>query len=87
LQIVQQFVGPDGQIQQIPIQLSANQLQMLRMQLQSTPTATSAQVSAPPTPIQIIQTAPTIQQATSPPTSVMTTTTSQNGTQIIQTSS
>ena len=30
IQIVQQVVGPDGQIQQIPIQLTSQQLQMIR---------------------------------------------------------
>jgi nuclear transcription factor Y gamma len=75
LQIVQQVVGPDGQIQQIPIQLSANQLQMLRMQLQANQGQVQGQAPL------IIQTAP-VQQGN--PT-VMTTT-SQNGTQIIQSS-
>jgi len=74
LQIVQQVVGPDGQIQQIPIQLSAQQLQMLRMQLQANQ-ATPQTAQAP----LIIQTSP-VQQATT--ATVMTT--NQNGTQIIQ---
>ena len=30
IQIVQQVVGADGQIQQIPIQLTSQQLQMIR---------------------------------------------------------
>merc|ERR1711973_1081781 len=33
IQIVQQIVGPNGEIQQIPLQLSPQQLQMIRMQL------------------------------------------------------
>jgi len=33
IQIVQQVVGPDGQIQQIPIQLTSQQLQMIRSQM------------------------------------------------------
>lgn len=78
LQIVQQVVGPDGQIQQIPIQLSANQLQMLRMQLQGGQGTPQTQ-----TPI-IIQTGPVQQQAASPQTATVMTT--QNGTQIIQSS-
>jgi len=75
LQIVQQVVGPDGQIQQIPIQLSANQLQMLRMQLQANQGQVQGQAPL------IIQTAP-VQQGNA---TVMTAT-SQNGTQIIQSS-
>jgi len=35
IQIVQQIMTPSGEIQQIPIQLTAQQLQMIRMQLQS----------------------------------------------------
>ncbi|XP_018321406.1 nuclear transcription factor Y subunit gamma isoform X2 [Agrilus planipennis] len=35
IQIVQQIVTPSGEIQQIPIQLSPQQLQMIRMQLQN----------------------------------------------------
>jgi nuclear transcription factor Y gamma len=76
LQIVQQVVGPDGQIQQIPIQLSANQLQMLRMQLQANQ-ANPQQTQGP----LIIQTSPVQQGQT---TAVMTT--NANGTQIIQSS-
>ncbi|KAK7075952.1 hypothetical protein SK128_018553 [Halocaridina rubra] len=33
IQIIQQIVGPDGQIQQIPIQLTPQQLQMIRLQM------------------------------------------------------
>ncbi|XP_058801606.1 nuclear transcription factor Y subunit gamma-like isoform X3 [Phymastichus coffea] len=35
IQIVQQIVTPSGEIQQIPIQLTPQQLQMIRMQVQS----------------------------------------------------
>ncbi|ODN03912.1 Nuclear transcription factor Y subunit gamma [Orchesella cincta] len=73
IQLVQQVVGPNGEIQQIPIQLSASQLQMLRMQLQGNQIATSQPQASPI----ILQTSPVQQGAT-----VMTT--AQNGTQIIQ---
>uniref|UniRef100_A0A2P2I252 Nuclear transcription factor Y subunit gamma n=2 Tax=Hirondellea gigas TaxID=1518452 RepID=A0A2P2I252_9CRUS len=33
VQIIQQIVGPDGQVQQIPIQLTAQHLQMIRLQM------------------------------------------------------
>ena len=33
IQIVQQIVGPNGEIQQIPIQLTSQQLQMIRAQM------------------------------------------------------
>jgi len=33
IQIVQQLVGPNGEIQQIPIQLTSQQLQMIRTQM------------------------------------------------------
>ena len=33
IQIVQQIVGPNGEIQQIPIQLMSQQLQMIRTQM------------------------------------------------------
>ena len=33
IQIVQQIVGPNGEIQQIPIQLNQQQLQMIRAQM------------------------------------------------------
>ena len=33
IQIVQQIVGPNGEIQQIPIQLTSQQLQMIRTQM------------------------------------------------------
>lgn len=38
IQIVQQIVTPSGEIQQIPIQLSPQQLQMIRMQIQNNAT-------------------------------------------------
>ncbi|KAK9685465.1 Core histone H2A/H2B/H3/H4 [Popillia japonica] len=38
IQIVQQIVTPNGEIQQIPIQLSPQQLQMIRMQIQNNAT-------------------------------------------------
>lgn len=34
IQIVQQFIGSNGEIQQIPIQINQNQLQFIRMQMQ-----------------------------------------------------
>jgi len=74
LQIVQQVVGLDGQIQNIPIQLSASQLQMLRMQLTNQQVATTQG-----TPL-IIQT------ASVPQTSSGVMTTAQSGAQIIQNS-
>ncbi|CAL8097423.1 unnamed protein product [Orchesella dallaii] len=73
IQLVQQVIGPNGEIQQIPIQLSASQLQMLRMQLQGNQVATPQPQAGPI----ILQTSPVQQGAT-----VMTT--AQNGTQIIQ---
>ena len=33
IQIVQQIVGPNGEIQQIPIQLTSQQIQMIRTQM------------------------------------------------------
>merc|ERR1712141_557735 len=36
IQIVQQIVGPNGEIQQIPIQLTSQQLQMIRTQMTGT---------------------------------------------------
>jgi nuclear transcription factor Y gamma len=69
IQLLQQVVCPNGEVQNIPIQLSASQLQMLRMQIQSN---AAAQATSQNQPI-ILQTAP-IQQ---------TVVSSQNGTQII----
>jgi nuclear transcription factor Y gamma len=44
LQLVQQVIGPNGEVQNVPIQLSASQLQMLRMQIQQNNTqATQSQ--------------------------------------------
>jgi len=71
IQVVQQIVGPNGEVQNIPINLTPAQLQMLRMQIQGNNTLTSSQQ-----PI-ILQTSP-MQQATA----VMTTT-GQNGAQIL----
>lgn len=75
--MVQQVVGPNGDIQQIPIQLSSSQLQMLRMQLQGNQVASVATSQPQATGPIILQTSPVQQGAT-----VMTT--AQNGTQIIQ---
>lgn len=72
LQLVQQIVGPNGEVQTVPLQLNAAQMQMLRMQLQGATTPTSSQGQSI-----ILQTSP-IQQGT---TSVLTT--GQNGAQII----
>ena len=37
IQIVQQIIGPNGEIQQIPIQLTNQQLQLIRTQMTSEP--------------------------------------------------
>lgn len=37
------MVGPNGEVQNVPIQLSASQLQMLRMQLQNSSQANTSQ--------------------------------------------
>ncbi|KAK9501797.1 hypothetical protein O3M35_012464 [Rhynocoris fuscipes] len=37
IQLVQQVVSPTGQIQHVPLQLSQNQLQMIRMQMNANP--------------------------------------------------
>lgn len=60
IQIIQQIIGPDGQIQQIPIQLTPQQLQMIKLQMSG----------ATQQPI-IIQTAP-IQAVTQQPQTVVT---------------
>ncbi|KAF5282523.1 hypothetical protein FQA39_LY04930 [Lamprigera yunnana] len=52
IQIVQQIMTPGGEIQQIPIQLSQQQLQMIRMQLQGN---TNQPLILQATPIQTIQ--------------------------------
>lgn len=75
LQIVQQVVGPNGEIQNIPIQLTPNQLQMLKLQVQNNQAATTSQQ---PQPI-ILQGSLAHQNQT-----VMTT--AQNGSHILQTS-
>ena len=36
IQIVQQIIGPNGEIQQIPIQLTNQQLQLIRAQMSGT---------------------------------------------------
>ncbi|XP_045101984.1 nuclear transcription factor Y subunit gamma-like isoform X3 [Portunus trituberculatus] len=60
IQIIQQIIGPDGQIQQIPIQLTPQQLQMIKLQMSG----------ATQQPI-IIQTAP-IQAVSQQPQTVVT---------------
>ena len=74
IQIVQQIVAPNGEIQQIPIQLTSQQLQMIRAQM------TGGGQQQP----LVIQTAPI--QATSLQTTQTTAQGSQDGqsTQIIQ---
>lgn len=61
VQIIQQIVTPSGEIQQIPIQLTAQQLQMIKMQLQgntSQPVIIQAPIAAAAAPqSQIIQVA------------------------------
>lgn len=52
IQIVQQIVTPTGEIQQIPIQLTQQQLQMIRMQMQS---GTNQPIIIQTAPIQAIQ--------------------------------
>ncbi|KAF5274142.1 hypothetical protein FQR65_LT04540 [Abscondita terminalis] len=52
IQIVQQIMTPGGEIQQIPIQLTPQQLQMIRMQLQSN---TNQPLIIQAAPIQTIQ--------------------------------
>ncbi|KAK8745541.1 hypothetical protein OTU49_000251 [Cherax quadricarinatus] len=61
IQIIQQIIGPDGQVQQIPIQLTPQQLQMIKLQMSG----------ATQQPI-IIQTAP-IQAVTQQAQAVVTT--------------
>ncbi|KAJ9599327.1 hypothetical protein L9F63_010194 [Diploptera punctata] len=52
IQIVQQIVTPNGEIQQIPIQLTPSQLQMIRMQMQG---GTNQPIIIQTAPIQAIQ--------------------------------
>ncbi|XP_017777345.1 PREDICTED: nuclear transcription factor Y subunit gamma [Nicrophorus vespilloides] len=65
LQIVQQIVTPSGEVQQIPIQLSPQQLQLIRMQLQGNSSqpiiiqAAPIQAAAQPQLIQVQQNAAT----------------------------
>ncbi|XP_039293831.1 nuclear transcription factor Y subunit gamma-like isoform X4 [Nilaparvata lugens] len=60
IQILQQVVTPTGQVQQIPLQLNAHQMQMIRMQLQGNntqpPIILQAAAAAPAQP-QLIQVA------------------------------
>ncbi|KAL7292975.1 nuclear transcription factor Y subunit gamma-like [Trichogramma pretiosum] len=70
LQIVQQVVTPSGEIQHIPIQLSPQQLQMIRMQVQggnTQPIIIQAPVQTQPQLIQVAQNgqAPVFLQASS----------------------
>lgn len=51
IQIIQQIVGPDGQIQQIPIQLTPQQLQMIRLQMSG---ATQQPIIIQTAPIQAV---------------------------------
>ncbi|XP_022913005.1 nuclear transcription factor Y subunit gamma isoform X2 [Onthophagus taurus] len=61
IQILQQIISPSGEIQQIPIQLSPQQLQMIRMQLQNNSTqpliiqTTPIQTAPQPQLVQIAQ--------------------------------
>ncbi len=88
---MQQVVGPNGEIQNVPIQLSASQLQMLRMQLQSNAQQTNQQIILQTSPLQsstsaqqgsqqqiILQTSPIQQPA------AMVSSGGQNTSQIIQ---
>lgn len=52
IQIIQQIVGPSGEIQQIPIQLTQAQLQMIRMQIQG---GTNQPIIIHTAPIQTVQ--------------------------------
>ncbi|XP_064116727.1 nuclear transcription factor Y subunit gamma-like [Macrobrachium nipponense] len=51
IQIIQQIIGPDGQIQQIPIQLTPQQLQMIRLQMSG---ATQQPIIIQTAPIQAV---------------------------------
>merc|ERR1711976_594276 len=57
IQIVQQIVGPNGEIQQFPIQLTSQQMQMIRAQMTGSQQAPLVIQTAP------IQTTGAIQQA------------------------
>ncbi|KAK8377158.1 hypothetical protein O3P69_013656 [Scylla paramamosain] len=51
IQIIQQIIGPDGQIQQIPIQLTPQQLQMIKLQMSG---ATQQPIIIQTAPIQAV---------------------------------
>uniref|UniRef100_A0A2R5LHH1 Nuclear transcription factor Y subunit gamma n=1 Tax=Ornithodoros turicata TaxID=34597 RepID=A0A2R5LHH1_9ACAR len=98
IQIVQQVINSNGEIQQIPIQLTQAQLQLIRMQMQGQSTgqpiiiqaAPLQQPAPPPQPVQQPQTLYQIQQGSGQPTSVFlapanTVTTAQGTTVQIQT--
>ncbi|XP_050305746.1 nuclear transcription factor Y subunit gamma isoform X2 [Anthonomus grandis grandis] len=60
VQIIQQIVTPSGEIQQIPIQLTPQQLQMIKLQLQgnsSQPVIIQAPIAATSSPQQVVQVA------------------------------
>jgi len=60
IQIVQQIVGPNGEIQQIPIQLNTQQLQLIRAQMMG---AASQPIVIQTAPIQAhVQSSPQVQQ-------------------------
>ncbi|XP_042142773.1 nuclear transcription factor Y subunit gamma isoform X2 [Ixodes scapularis] len=78
IQIVQQIINSNGEIQQIPIQLTQAQLQLIRMQMQGQSsgqpiiiqTAPIQQAAPPPQPVQQTQTLYQIQQGPGQPASV-----------------
>lgn len=78
IQIVQQIINSNGEIQQIPIQLTQAQLQLIRMQMQGQSsgqpiiiqTAPIQQAAPPPQQVQQAQTLYQIQQAPGQPASV-----------------
>ncbi|XP_045620951.1 nuclear transcription factor Y subunit gamma isoform X2 [Procambarus clarkii] len=51
IQIIQQIIGPDGQVQQIPIQLTPQQLQMIKLQMSG---ATQQPIIIQTAPIQAV---------------------------------
>lgn len=57
IQILQQVVTPNGEVQQIPLQLNAHQMQMIRMQLQGNNSQQIILQAAAPAQPQIIQVA------------------------------
>lgn len=77
IQIVQQIINSNGEIQQIPIQLTQAQLQLIRMQMQGQSSGqpiiiqtAPIQQAAPPQPVQQTQTLYQIQQGPGQPASV-----------------